>query len=275
MTRKKPTAIVSDIDGTLYRDDKTLSESTVESIAKFCADFDVKFYLASSRMPKSVRFVLQEFNISHGFVAYDGAYYFDCTSGESQSCKFDIQLFDKLDNAGFLDDLYLSIFVDDTWVASHDCNWLSREVAATGVRPDEVSRGTIYSFLRNKEPIHKFMARGDEDVIAKFITFFRTNTINSKCHSNKMNTAEVTPADVSKLHGISRLLNLPDSSLLPIVYFGDGENDREALKGSVWSVAMGNASEKTKSCAHYITDTNNNGGIEKALDLIRKTAFLN
>ena len=47
--------------------------------------------------------------------------------------------------------------------------------------------------------------------------------------------------------------------------FGDGENDIEMLKFAGIGVAMGNAKEKTKEAADYVTDTVENHGVLKAL----------
>jgi hydroxymethylpyrimidine pyrophosphatase-like HAD family hydrolase len=50
-----------------------------------------------------------------------------------------------------------------------------------------------------------------------------------------------------------------------IMAFGDGENDMDMLEYAGIGVAMGNASDKVKAVADYVTDTVDNRGIEKAL----------
>ena len=50
-----------------------------------------------------------------------------------------------------------------------------------------------------------------------------------------------------------------------IMAFGDGENDIDMLQFAGVGVAMGNADEKVKAMADYVTDTVENDGIEKAL----------
>ena len=50
--------------------------------------------------------------------------------------------------------------------------------------------------------------------------------------------------------------------------FGDAENDIPMLKEAGIGVAMGNAMETAKETASYVTDTNENNGIGKAIDLI-------
>ncbi len=48
----------------------------------------------------------------------------------------------------------------------------------------------------------------------------------------------------------------------------DAENDIPMLKEAGIGVAMGNAMETAKEAASYLTDTNDNNGIGKAIDLV-------
>ena len=54
-------------------------------------------------------------------------------------------------------------------------------------------------------------------------------------------------------------------SLDEIVAIGDQENDRSMLELPLHSVAMGNAIPAMKELAEYITDTNDNSGVAKAI----------
>jgi hydroxymethylpyrimidine pyrophosphatase-like HAD family hydrolase len=51
-----------------------------------------------------------------------------------------------------------------------------------------------------------------------------------------------------------------------IMCFGDGENDCSMLSFADYSFAMANGSEIAKSTAKYMTDTNDNGGVAKAIE---------
>ena len=46
---------------------------------------------------------------------------------------------------------------------------------------------------------------------------------------------------------------------------GDGNNDVEMLEYANYGVAMGNATELARKAAKYITDTNENDGVAKAI----------
>ena len=51
-----------------------------------------------------------------------------------------------------------------------------------------------------------------------------------------------------------------------IIAMGDNYNDIEMIRFAGMGVAMGNAPDDIKETAKYVTDTNNNDGVRKALD---------
>ena len=51
-----------------------------------------------------------------------------------------------------------------------------------------------------------------------------------------------------------------------IIAMGDNYNDIEMIKYAGMGVAMGNAPDDIKAIADYVTDTNNNDGVRKALE---------
>ncbi|ONH64268.1 Sugar phosphatase YidA [Streptococcus parauberis] len=69
----------------------------------------------------------------------------------------------------------------------------------------------------------------------------------------------------SKIKGIERLGGMFGFELSEVMAFGDSDNDVEMLNGVGVGVAMGNADELVKEGAHFVTASNNNGGISKAL----------
>lgn len=71
--------------------------------------------------------------------------------------------------------------------------------------------------------------------------------------------------DASKSNGLMRILEQHNLSMDNVLTFGDADNDAEMIKKSGVGVAMGNASERTKSCADAITEDNNHDGIAKFL----------
>ena len=71
---------------------------------------------------------------------------------------------------------------------------------------------------------------------------------------------------VNKGEGLLRLGTLLGIERDEIMACGDGMNDFEMLKAVGFGVAMENAVEKVKQAADYVTDTNENDGVAKAIE---------
>ncbi len=77
---------------------------------------------------------------------------------------------------------------------------------------------------------------------------------------------EVLPKDASKGDGLRRLLD--DLRIDPrhVLAMGDGENDIEMLQMAGIGIAMGNANERVKDAADYVTATNDEDGVALAVE---------
>ncbi len=70
---------------------------------------------------------------------------------------------------------------------------------------------------------------------------------------------------MSKKEGIKKILEIENIELENAYAFGDGDNDIEMLDFIPNSIAMGNATEKAKKHAKYLTDDIKNDGIYNGL----------
>jgi len=76
---------------------------------------------------------------------------------------------------------------------------------------------------------------------------------------------DIIPIGGGKHEGMRKMLEHHGLTMEEAMSFGDGGNDISMIKAAKIGVAMGNASEKVKQEADYVTDTVDNDGIEKAL----------
>lgn len=77
--------------------------------------------------------------------------------------------------------------------------------------------------------------------------------------------ADMIPADGGKPEGVSRMLEKFGIGREECMAFGDGGNDMTMLQYAGIGVAMGNASDRVKACADYVTDDISRDGLAKAL----------
>lgn len=78
---------------------------------------------------------------------------------------------------------------------------------------------------------------------------------------------EINAAGVNKGTGLVALGEMLGIRREEIMACGDGDNDVELLREVGFGVAMGNAEEKVKAAADYITGTNDEEGAAKAIEI--------
>lgn len=76
---------------------------------------------------------------------------------------------------------------------------------------------------------------------------------------------DVLPVTASKGAAVKRLINHLGIDASDVVAFGDGDNDYEMIAEAGIGIAMGNASEKVKAAADYVTAPVDADGLYKAL----------
>lgn len=77
---------------------------------------------------------------------------------------------------------------------------------------------------------------------------------------------EVVAGRWSKREGLEKLIAYLGVDREEVMVIGDSCNDYEMLKWAPYSVAMGNADDHAKELADYITTTNNEAGVAKAIE---------
>lgn len=77
---------------------------------------------------------------------------------------------------------------------------------------------------------------------------------------------EIGGKTTSKAEALRFLMKKLDISRDELMACGDSPNDEEMIKLAGLGVAMGNATESVKEMADYITDTNSNDGVARAIE---------
>ena len=132
----------------------------------------------------------------------------------------------------------------------------------TVVRTQEETNGTVPEVGQyHGEKIYQvlaFVGEKEKKMLDRFL---------DECSITSWNETgiDIIPKGGGKSAGIHQYLDRQGILQEETMAFGDGENDIEMLKFAGIGVAMGNASDKVKAAADYVTDTVDNGGIEKAL----------
>lgn len=67
--------------------------------------------------------------------------------------------------------------------------------------------------------------------------------------------------EATKLHAVTAILEMTGHSFSDTISFGDDTNDLELIRASDIGVAVGNAEEKVKAVADFVSATNEEDGV--------------
>lgn len=169
-------------------------------------------------------------------------------------------------------DTYKEVFIDGTGYSNADelrCvdEYVEIESMARYIRECRVPVDNIGDLmLKENKPVdkvHALFKNAEERTKA----FEEIQLIEGVTPTGAMNNnVEVNAAGVNKGIGLLRLGEMLGIKREEIMACGDGMNDLEMLKEVGFGVAVENAAEEVKQAADYITDTNENEGVAKAIE---------
>ena len=112
------------------------------------------------------------------------------------------------------------------------------------------------------EKINYFFNNQDERLRARKALEARGDVLVSSSFRNNL---EINAMGADKGSALLRLANHLGIGRTETMAFGDGENDLSMIECAGFGVAMENGEEVVKAAADYITITNNEAGVAKAI----------
>lgn len=142
-----------------------------------------------------------------------------------------------------------------------------------GTRSNKLDIEYVFSWNQWEQVLHK-----EKDNIVKSEIIYRDPALIYELRSelnqltqleivdsSKYNI-EITRKGVSKGKAVERLASLYGLKREEVIAIGDSENDISMLEYAGLGIAMGNASDRVKQKADYITDSNDNEGVANAIN---------
>lgn len=267
--------ILLDLDGTLLDSQKHLSRENSHALER-AASRGILIVPASGRvyggMPEAIR--------SLPYVRYavgaNGAQIYDAALGQvihRSEIPLDLaqRIYDYLDTLPVIYDCYLDGkgFIDrrhydriDEFISDPATNAMAKSIR----RPVEDFRNFIAVQGKPLQKIQMFFHAEDQtrrkQEMKELARLFPQVIISSSiCNNIEMNQAGATKGEA--LTFLCRFLDIDRKDSMA---FGDSSNDRSMIQAAGIGVAMKNAEEELKAAADYITDTNDNFGVARALE---------
>ena len=243
--------ILSDIDGTFLKDDKTISELHVKAAKQLLAQ-GLKFVMVSARMPEAIYPITDGIGLPRiPVISYSGA----LVLTEDEKILYDkkISLDDTKNILAAIEKGWKDIAVN--YYTGR--KWYVREIEKRVQREIDITQATA--------EIAEFEKLIAENILPNKILIMceppTCEDMEKNLGAQFPNLNVVRSAPVSKAAGIEILLKHYNIKIEEAVAFGDNYNDVEMLQYIPQSVAMKNAPPAIQKIASAVTDSNEDGGI--------------
>lgn len=255
--------VVSDVDGTLVDHDKKLRPGTIEAVRRV-RDAGIGFTIISARPPSGVEPIADALGLDGPIGAFNGGTVFR-RGGE----VMEQHLVPAEVGRGILElargsgaDVW--VFADGRWHASTPDNpHTDRERKSANQEPVIVAdlaelagRAGKITFVSDDPPVLARIREAGRDRYGAQATIANSQTYY----------LDVTAIEANKGAGVEALARAAGVSLDEVMVLGDMPNDLPMLTRAGLPVVMGQSPDEVKAVAHWVTTSNDEDGVARALD---------
>jgi Cof subfamily protein (haloacid dehalogenase superfamily) len=245
--------IVTDLDNTLLRCDKTVSEYTA-SVFYRCKEAGIKIVFATARPVRAVTKWLS-INIQSDACIYHNGAVIHIGDKPFQETGIGHETVSKLlRTAKQLDDTRIAVEINDTLYVNFDAStiWPGVEYTLTDFCGlTELPADKIIFFTADKTKISKI-----ERLLGDHLYW----------EISENEVLMVMNKDARKRNAINALAMRFGMSLSEVVAFGDDHNDVEMLRECGIGVAVANAIDEAKAIADFVCETNDDDGVARWIE---------
>ena len=269
-------ALVLDLDGTLLNSKSEINPKTKETLLKLQQE-GLHVILASGRPTPSVLNIAQELELDKyngHIITFNGAHVMNFATKETLfeqplSVASSIEILAHLDTFNVapmicIDDM---MYVEDVYAGIIDFkggkyNVIEHEARSGKYKICEVD--SLKTFVH--KPLYKVLVTGEVADLDRHLESIK-HPFKDKYTINKSADffIELTDFNVDKARALQHVLDVFDLKQEHVMAIGDGMNDVTLLEFAAIGVVMGNAPKAVQKYGNYITDTNDNDGIVKAV----------
>ncbi|WP_296875549.1 Cof-type HAD-IIB family hydrolase [Thomasclavelia sp.] len=269
--------IIMDVDGTLTNSEKKISPETKEALIK-AEKMGIKLILASGRPTTGLVDFGKELQMDryHGlFVCYNGSKVVDCQTMETlfnqpltvEEGKAVLEHMKKFDRVRPMIDKGEYMYVTNVYD-----NYINFNGKPFNVFEYE-SRGGKYKLCEVDDlaafadyEINKILTTSDPEYLeANYKEMMEPFKDTLSCMFTGPFYFEFTAKGIDKAKALDTVLKPMGYHESEMIAFGDGHNDASMVKYAGLGVAMANAVDDLKAISQYVTDSNDEDGIAKAL----------
>ena len=255
-----------DIDGTLTTSDKIITKETKEAVIRL-QENGIKVIIASGRSEYGFRHIVDELE----FVKF-GSYVMSFNGGRIINCATGEIVYDNPLALTYLPEIYEAAVQNNLGIIGYenDClisgngidKYQEYDAWACKMKLKEVENFPVYF----KKPFNKCLLTGEPEHLREVLDNVR------KRFEGRLNIflseeffVEVLPDNVHKAAALESFIHKLGVDRKELICIGDGANDITMIEYAGMGVAMANSNPLLIDKADYITDSNDNNGVLKAI----------
>jgi len=259
--------VVFDLDGTLLNSAKELTDEVRQAISMLTAN-DKQVFIATGRHALIASKYIYDLDLNTPLIACNGALIMDIRNEQILHMKLikpDIAL--KVVSYCRQNQLDFLVYVPKAIYYSENSKRVNVIIKYNN-SVEEKLRAPLYSAESLdvlNEDIIKILIRTDDDNLIKKLNEDVNKDGSLTIVQSEENLFDIMASGVSKGAGLSILAKHFGIDLERTVVFGDNYNDISMFELAGMSIAMGNAEEELKRIADYITLSNDESGVSRAI----------
>ena len=270
--------IFIDLDGTLLNDAKEISEENIKWLNRAYKEKGITTIISTGRQYGFVEDLYKKYNCSFGdyVIASNGAIIKNVETGDYINKDIlnieEIKVLNRICQEEGLD--FIIIYDEkNAYMERKDGN-----TSKNKIQKDKIYVDNIIELLENNKNIESvvFVMSGKKKQLINAIKKVEKNSLweNSPvCEYRKKDEEvdireyyfDVMRKGCNKKNAVKKVMDKFGVNHDEIIVIGDGGNDLPMFDYAKLKIAMENGSEALKQKADYITDTNNNDGVAKAI----------
>lgn len=241
--------LAMDMDGTLLRDDKTISEQNLLAVRQAVKE-NIIVMLTTGRGMVNIAPYIEQLQLDTPIVALNGAEVWESPHQVIHRSPLPFPIISSLKQIAIELDTWYWAYTPERLI--HKKDWLNDK---------EEAEATFIKFGFSTTHPHLL-----QEIDRRLIPFQDQIEITSSNSTNR----EISLKGVTKASGVQMICQRLGISLQECVSVGDGENDISMLSACGLGIAMSNATEKVKQHADLLTTDNESNGIAKLINYIIK-----
>ncbi|GAB1781070.1 Cof-type HAD-IIB family hydrolase [Priestia megaterium] len=238
--KKEFKLIALDMDGTLLNNQQEISKENREAIAK-AQEQGVHVVLSTGRSLLTCREYAQSLELSSYLITVNGSEIWDESGQLVERKLIDASSIEKMWNL----------------TQEHKLNFWA-------VTTDKVWRDEFPEDIASQEWL-KFGYDIPDDALREEVLKQIAGISDFEISNSSLTNLEINALGINKAKGIMTVCERLGISMDEVIAMGDSLNDMAMIEAAGCGIAMGNAQEAVKEAADWVTDTNVNNGVAKAI----------